>query len=93
MKSSLLIAGAAVFVAALSSCQPMSNQNATGTGAAVGATGGAILGALAGNQSGQAEEGAVVGAIGGAAVGAQNGPRWFGGDGTIKKVEREDGSR
>lgn len=74
----------------IASCAPtpMSNTNAQGAGAGAGAVGGALLGGIIGHQSGNAAEGAAIGAVGGALTGYQNGPKWFGGDGSIQQTKR-----
>lgn len=71
------------------STAPMSNQNAKTTGAVSGGLLGATAGGIIGHQSGRTGEGAALGGLLGGAYGAQNGSRFFGGDGSVEKVERE----
>lgn len=72
--------------ALISSCAPMSNENAKPTAAVGGAVLGAATGGIIGKQSGHAGEGAIIGAAAGGSYGWENGSKLLGGDGSIQKT-------
>lgn len=83
------LAAIAVIFTVGCSAPPMSNRNSQTAGAVSGGLLGATAGGIIGHQSGRTGEGAALGGLIGGAYGAQNGSRFFGGDGSVEKVERE----